>query len=456
MCGLLGFIPRKGCKVDFSYFLFLGSINDVRGGDSFGISVGYNDIVKGFGQNDSTFVDFYTVHGENINKLAQQDLTDLPLLGHARKSSSHKGYSNQTTHPHIFIMNDDTEENFDFALVHNGTIKNDKSLATEYNLSNFFKDSFNWTDSRIIAAILGLGHHDVLKKYEGTAALLFYDKLNFYAWKGAENNVEERPLFYVMADEGVYFSSLATPLKLKGEVKSMSGNTLSVIPLDGSVKAAKTTIYERKDITPVVENFMNGYSQVQYPKTTGTPTASDNEAVNLKRLEIAKNGKFVYIGTNNSPYFHRTMQVNGEIMYSKITKDGGEIVNMASGNIYQVEGDTPRMTLREFLSSKITSEPERSEIFKLSYTALSRDELIGLIHIIDDFAVHTKMLKDGWYVHYTYSANDVDFVINSKNEILTKFDKNDSYIICTNEITGHAAEARCINGNIIFTDLTSN
>lgn len=459
MCGLVGYIPKSGKKVDLPFFMMTCAINDTRGGDSFGITAGYDIQIKGFGANDSKFSEFFITKNKDIQVLLDTDLTGMPLIGHARKSSSHKGYSNDSTHPHTFIVSDNPENYFEFSMAHNGTLKNDTALLKKYNLDTLYKSTSTWTDSKILAAILSLGHTEVLKEYHGTAAVIYYDKDNFYVWKGAENNLEERPLFFVEAEEGLYLSSIKEPLNLKGEPKSVTGNTLSIINLKGKVKT-KQIVYERKNVTPIVTttNFTTGYN-------TPVVTHATKKGINLKETKVDIDGKIVPKdkGTVVLPFTaYSIIKINtaGDM----IEKTLNENVTPSEGMYYQsgylfrsFQGlDSLYTVFNKIISSDETllgtNSLHKTPLSSISCSLFKDDEDKKLVFALDSLLkkVTHNIVEDGWIAGC--SGSDILWVLNDKNELLTKFDA-DSSILCLNRTVNKAAEAVVKNNQISFVEL---
>jgi len=462
MCGLVGYIPKSGKKVDLPFFMMTCAINDTRGGDSFGITAGYDIQIKGFGTNDSKFSEFFITKNKDIQVLLDTDLTGMPLIGHARKSSSHKGYSNDSTHPHTFITSDNPENYFEFSMAHNGTLKNDTALLKKYNIDMLYKNTTAWTDSKILAAILAQGHTQVLKEYHGTAAVIYYDKDNFYIWKGAENNIEERPIFYVECAEGLYLSSIKDPLMIKGEPKSVSGNTLNIIALNGKTKT-KQIIYDRVDVTPVTyaQNFTTGYSQ------TTTTTVTQPKKVNIADIRVGTDGKIVPKDKSKSllpliGYSPMKVDTTGEVTEKKST----DIVNRNQELYYQggyffrpfqgvnsiyatfiniVEGK------EEMLGTGVHYLCH-SDLAKIGASIFGFDEekklILGLDRVLRK--VQYNILEDGWYAGL--NGSEVFWVLNDRNELITKYDADKS-ILCINKTLNRAAEAVVKNNKIIFNEL---
>jgi predicted glutamine amidotransferase len=204
MCGLIGFIPKKGESIDLDKLLLLSIGAEERGTEGYGISVYntyYNRDIKKARESLIPWL-------EEIREL---DLTDKPVIAHTRKSSFPAKITIPCTHPFII----DTQEST-FVGAHNGLVTDTYSLFTKYIKTHEQNSHLNFTDipvdSLFILTALAMsddsGKKKILADYEGKAALLFHDDKKFYAWKGANNDVEERPLFCVDTKEGYYFYSM--------------------------------------------------------------------------------------------------------------------------------------------------------------------------------------------------------------------------------------------------------
>lgn len=238
MCGIFSFVAESPEKFNPYKFKILGLKNDVRGGDAVGLYYN-NNLHKSV--TPPLFEKYIVEH--KISKL------ETPLiLGHVRKGSYGMGKTVEQAQP-ITILDDN--DNIDFVLVHNGTLYNHKELATKYNVINN-----DFTDTQILTEIIYKnGYSNVLKEYEGAAALIWYDNRdkNVYVFKGASKvNMhtatisEERPLYWLKEDGCIYFSSVEDALQIIAEDNNnvedipvnilykidLAGNILEEIPID--------------------------------------------------------------------------------------------------------------------------------------------------------------------------------------------------------------------------------
>jgi len=199
MCGLVGYIPKKKEKINILRFKSLLLYNETRGKESVGI---YNSegVVKDI------------ISATEFSKARQwHDLKkDSIFLGHTRQPTLGYPVTMHGAQP-IAIGN--------IVMIHNGSIYNEVDLAKKYGVDVARDD----TDSVIMAKILETKQYEVLKDYNGAAALIWVyldEPDNLYIYKGeslsrttSKTITVERPLFTMMSDEGLYVSSLEDSLE---------------------------------------------------------------------------------------------------------------------------------------------------------------------------------------------------------------------------------------------------
>jgi len=241
MCGLFGFIPKKGRKANLMKIKLLGVFNTERGTDSCGYYYAGN-IEKGIG-NQSDFKDFIT------KEIVRGELAEDIFIGHTRRSTS-GSHNYNNAHPHLI--------NERYVQTHNGVIENWIELCHKYDV----KTGPIYVDSIGLGSIIEKHNSfNVLNEYEGKAALvmLFKDKPNsvfFYrgASKTTQNGVkeEERPLYLIQESEGIYYSSMRNSLEaIKSsseiEVKSLTVNNVWEVK-NGEIQKAKSVfVVDRGD-----------------------------------------------------------------------------------------------------------------------------------------------------------------------------------------------------------------
>lgn len=146
-------------------------------------------------------------------------------MTHTRRGSAGLAKTKENAHP--FEV-----ENIIFT--HNGTIDDKHNWAKNHG--------FDWSkwdsDTKLLASILQISGVEAFIDYTGTAACAWFDKSDssLYLWKGAHRLypdsevLEERPLYYFVEDDGVYYCSIKDSLFLIGgtddNVKTVPNNTL--------------------------------------------------------------------------------------------------------------------------------------------------------------------------------------------------------------------------------------
>lgn len=278
MCGLFGFVSSVGnININKKDFNTLGIFNDSRGGDSVGILT--NQQVE-YGIDDTKlFSKFY----KESKLLKSQDSASY-LLGHTRKASVGK-VSLDNAQP-IVIYNDNEE--VDFVLFHNGTLKNYMALATKYLSPPYV----GVTDSYLMAYMIYFEGFKVFQEYIGAGMFIMVDyrqdrkspTISFY--KGAspmtdltEVMYEERPLYVYQTDQGFWYSSMENSLDLlafgdpKGQVKSLTPNTVMSYKNGKLIKSEKLSRSKAMQGTAYGSDnvLLENYKGYQRATPTGNP-----------------------------------------------------------------------------------------------------------------------------------------------------------------------------------------
>lgn len=153
------------------------------------------------------------------NFIGREDYTfpipkDSVMIMHSRQSTMGAN-TYENTHPFYVESVRGAEE--DLLLVHNGTISNIWELCNRHKVDH----SKIHSDSLALTVLLDKVGYSVLNEYKGYAALVFTkpaEPNTMYVYHGASKDTangtrwEERPMFFLKATEGIYFSSMEESL----------------------------------------------------------------------------------------------------------------------------------------------------------------------------------------------------------------------------------------------------
>lgn len=270
-CGIFGaslnpkvMAERGMLKAAIAKFKLLGMYNVDRGRHSCGIYMG--DVIGKGVDADKLFSDYISAH----------DLPDpeksgiYTMIGHTR-AATHGSHNSSNAHP--FIVEDN------FILAHNGIIRNIWPLCNKYKIihTNIHVDSLG------LAHLINQEGFGILDEYEGFAALLMArrnEPNSLYVYRGVSSRYtngpeeEERPLFYLHTEEGIYFSSMEKSLlaisDTSGEiVRQLEGNVVHKIT-NGVMTKVKHFVTREKVNYGV--NINNLHGTHTFPKQTGPGT----------------------------------------------------------------------------------------------------------------------------------------------------------------------------------------
>lgn len=272
MCGLVGFYPKKNKQADISKLLPMWVINEARGTDSCGITIGDTRLI-GTGVKESKVRDYLTT-GTNLNTILNLNIKNKPIICHTRASTngSHNDYN-----AHPFTWTRKNTKNSYFCFAHNGVIRDLSALKTKLGMDRHDKDLLV-----IDSHVLGLAMYDsfvglldeetILKSYEGNAAFICYDNKTFKVWKGANHGTEERPLYFVETEDGWYFHSINLALEImfpKSVISEVENNSLMTFKNNA---LDNTKLIERK-VTAVIVPVTNTHAN---SKWYGYPYVGDD------------------------------------------------------------------------------------------------------------------------------------------------------------------------------------
>lgn len=321
-CGIFAFSGKKNISNDLLKTALLkihilGLYNESRGVHGCGLYAG-GVVYKGV-NNLKLYSDFITCNEFPLNEKENINI----LMGHCRQASR-GDHSIENTHPFV-VSNYKTNRNI--VGTHNGTITNIYELCRKYDIE--VNNILN--DSKLLFTILANRGTEVLSKYIGGAALIWTDEKSntLYVFRGKSKNFyhdqehEERPLYFLMAKEGIYFSSLEEPLfavsendEIPLEVKC---NMLYTIK-DGVFVQEEQIDRQNLFPTPVHNNQLNLFS-----RSTSTTTVSKKSA----SPKIWKEKPFTTQSRVN--YCNGRFYLNGELCQGQLRLDSKGYVNTNTG-----------------------------------------------------------------------------------------------------------------------------
>lgn len=217
LCGISGFSALKGLteeqeKIVMNKMKILGLYNQSRGSHGCGMYIngqifkGYNNLATK--QDTKLFSKFI---GNPNWVVPHFDSASVPnILIHSRQAT----YGAQVeANNHPFLIESENPKNSIIG-VHNGTIENIWDLCNK----NGVKHADYHVDSKALFALISkLGFEEVLKSYKGYASLIWTkptEPHSLYIFHGASRRMrdqavfEERPLYFMKTQEGIYFSSM--------------------------------------------------------------------------------------------------------------------------------------------------------------------------------------------------------------------------------------------------------
>jgi len=437
MCGIVGFYPKKNKQADLSKLYPLWVLNEERGTHSCGIS---------YGPNREVGVDKYSKARDFINHIHEsvisESLINQPIICHTRHATN-GSHSESNAHP--FRWHRGNEDNF-FHFAHNGVVRELHQFKKALGMSRH-KDSMMIIDSQVLGLAMYdtyvniLEEKDVLTSYDGNAAFLCYDKNNiFKVWKGANNNVEERPMYYIENKEGWYFSSMDIGLAITflQKPKLVPNNTLLTF---ANHKLQSSVVYERKvEIIPATSkavtpsgNFRDLFDSRQYNDSKIMPTTgltildnvlklSLNAILEKKTIDTSKKEVVIELfGKHKGKYcIDSTLEmvpISGSLSFKTDSKDksldpvvssSGRILTFQYGVLVQ-SGTSYYVIQTEFQRLKNVSDFTNEDIFNNLYDS-------ALKAIVDYIPLYNKGELD----MIIYTNNEKLDYITTKDSITTR------------------------------------
>lgn len=321
MCGLAGIISTKKTAFNVNHFNILGTLNDERGGDSCGIFI---DGREKYGIGEESLFRNLTVD------LDYPKSASIALL-HCRKASPGYPVNLAQAQPVIIRRNNRIE----FVLMHNGTISNIRVLSSKYLPK---MDTWNMSDSQILAKIIYEHGYDVLREYTGCAVLIMVDyrpaipKVLIFKGSSCYNESKansERPLVYMVNDGKFYFSSMYHSLYCINHKR-----TIYNFPVNQLCQIKDNKVYIVQDIDrtklkkaeyPVVSNYSTGSTQeyvtdnLYYNRLTGTYMLNGAPAHGI--YEAYPSGYLIRNTYGSTSYKHSFYFFCGRLLYNKESFD---------------------------------------------------------------------------------------------------------------------------------------
>jgi Glutamine amidotransferase domain len=206
MCGISGFfgkpdLSKETRDIAFMKMKILGLYNQQRGVHSCGIYLN-GKVYHG--------IDKVKLFSDYIAEYHFDTPETFPILIHNRQATR-GAHTKENCHP--FIIGEVSP----MVMVHNGTIDNIYQLCAKYKVNTNGVS----LDSKLLGMIIYEHGPDVLSEYSGGAALIWTEKDypgTGFVYHGASrrakggDEIEERPLFYMETEEGIYLSSIEDSL----------------------------------------------------------------------------------------------------------------------------------------------------------------------------------------------------------------------------------------------------
>ena len=308
MCGLIGYVPLKKAEANLDWIKLTMVYNTLRGTDSCGIYIN-QDVRKGTGTEDDA-----RKWLANNPLIYDDKCKDKTIIAHTRKAT-YGAKGPEQAHPFVF---ENEERSMVFA--HNGTITNMYVLARKYDV-----DVIGLTvDSQMLGKIIFEKGYDVLKDYDGAAALIWAysnEPNTLYAFKGASKAwstsqvEEERPLFFTYTSNGAYFSSMREPL----DAFTNQDGTIY------TVTANRVSKFKDNKMDYVTEEIERDDANIRVPVVSHTPMHVSKHADYGKQSQM-----FSQVGTEKETGTTSTGSINKQALFSVRLHNNSDIYKECS------------------------------------------------------------------------------------------------------------------------------
>jgi predicted glutamine amidotransferase len=369
MCGIVGFIGKKGNTYNADKIKYLLHMNQSRGKDATGIWTKEEGVQKSVKEAEDFIVD-------DTIKWTPSNM----IIGHVRQSSS-GSKTLDNAHPHDYP---------EVVLAHNGTLRYLSDLASKYKIDNYT----TYTDSQLLTKIINdTKSTKVLTDIVGSAALLFVNKAQneLITFRKEANGTDERPLYYSEynnpnnpKESGIYFSSVRKSLVIIGcknaDIKEVPAANCLIFK-DGELKNT-VPIKIRKETTSYSRHNSNYGHGCSNHSSYGTPNYNSFEG-NWARVrnDVSLDddshslipGEWVYVKRCS----YRAFNTNSYYSVDVVTEQGVEYENVKASSIFDNSSYTTFELSGQFVFMYNIVVNPNSDVYIFSKGEVVKPELIS-------------------------------------------------------------------------------